>query len=276
MIAIRNISRAGSAVHDAAEHFTAVLSNVKIMASSVCATANYYARLATSAFAAGITGHFVQAYQGKQALDKIAQHLSGIEDELAKQTSLQVQGSTGEQGFAKHVYWYIRMCIDETEADAVQHCFFVYHPDNDWYPAFHDLVQKERLPPNFCGKSHHLGDLCVWMEAVRAELLASTAHEKDTIFHLLVPAYQHMVILEPLIVPGSLQPLCIEGEVHDGTPYCRFNFPGANAGLLRDIKNLASRLHRYLRADADASRSGRRRGGEMDSQNAMNLTSASS
>jgi hypothetical protein len=46
--------------------------------------------------------------------------------------SLQVQGSSGDYDFARHVYDFIQVKIDGVEdEDEKHHCLFVYYPDTN-------------------------------------------------------------------------------------------------------------------------------------------------
>ncbi|PNP39646.1 hypothetical protein TGAMA5MH_08464 [Trichoderma gamsii] len=46
-------------------------------------------------------------------------------------------------------------------------CFFVWHPDTSWHPAFYAKVKETPLPATFMGESDCLDRLCIAMKAIR-------------------------------------------------------------------------------------------------------------
>ncbi|XP_014557263.1 hypothetical protein COCVIDRAFT_26055 [Bipolaris victoriae FI3] len=174
------------------------------------------------------TASAIQIAQGNKAI----RILTEINDHLGESNSIAVSGSGGPDGFAQHVYDFIREetdNIDESEAD--KHRFFVYHPDTNWYGAFRRLIREDPLPPTFCAKSDNLDTLCQYMQGVRAQC------GKDVVFHLSIPAWSRISIKEPLHFPDGLQPFQVKGRKHKGKPYVEFNLPAAPAGLLHGVAN---------------------------------------
>ncbi|KAH0536569.1 hypothetical protein FGG08_006577 [Glutinoglossum americanum] len=232
-----NANNIGSTIDTARSAASAVGSavpTIKIMASSFFAKAKYITSFTGFVTTAGVVAHFLQARQGVGALKDLGLRLEDIKDELAAQTSLQAP-----EMFAKHVHNYLRMRIEETKGGEYMHCFFVYHPDTDWHPAFFSRIGKEPLPSNFCGMSENLDALCTWMQFLRPLLARTIECGRDAVFHILIPAYRPLVVRAPLGFPEELRPLTIEGQIHSSAPRVWFNVPNAEPGLLQDVANLA-------------------------------------
>ncbi|OAP60952.1 hypothetical protein AYL99_05954 [Fonsecaea erecta] len=173
-----------------------------------------------------------QGYQVIQALANIGEHLGDA-------NSITVSGSGGPDGFAKHVYDFIKEKIGVIqEAERDNHRFFVYHPDTNWYPAFYRLITETPLPPTFCAKSDNLDKCCLYMQEVRAQLKRESEREQDIIFHLLIPSWYSISFKQPLHFPDCLQPFKVEGQKHKLKEYVEFNLPAAPAGLLDGVANV--------------------------------------
>lgn len=168
----------------------------------------------------------------------MAKSQRSIAHSLAAQNSLTAQGGAGRYGFAQTVYWDIVRSVKETEHDGPEkHRFFIYHPDNDWYGSFQEMIQKEGpLPGTFCSKSNSLDSICLAMLRHR-EALSGTADGRDVVFHLLMPAYYPFTVSEPLHFPDELQPLRIRGMTNKGGPVFTLNLPAAPPGMLDGINN---------------------------------------
>ncbi|KAF4538035.1 uncharacterized protein LTHEOB_11160 [Lasiodiplodia theobromae] len=165
-------------------------------------------------------------------LEKSIQHLGG---HMEKANTLQILGVSGPSGFAERVYDLIRMKADETRGTNDK--YFVYHPDNFWYAAFHSLVERNGggggLPESFCMKSDSLDALCLHMQSLRSMLPGGD----NATFHILIPAWDNICISEPLCFPDELFPLSIEGTTYSGWPFVTMNVPRAPRGLLRSVSN---------------------------------------
>lgn len=249
------------------------------------------------------------------------------EQHLADANSIAVSGSGGPDGFARHVYDFIRMRIDETEGQngpeiygaaatiagrgkeraqqkrekqvqgdtetdqAPEHMFYVYHPDTNWWPAFHRLIRENPLPPSFCAKSDNLDRLCQIMLLVRAIMDAREAevngnrdgsgaeggrrgvesgegsnsagvgpHRQPAgsnrrarpVFHLLVPAWRPFRLKRPLHFPDELHPLQIEGDSHGGgVPLLEIDLPAAPRDMV--LRCVANNPTQYGGTVADAA-----------------------
>ncbi|RSL68914.1 hypothetical protein CEP54_002528 [Fusarium duplospermum] len=172
------------------------------------------------------------------------QALNVICDHLRDTNTITVSGSGGPDGFARAVYDLIQKKVDDVdEPERHMHRFFVYHPDTNWYGAFHRLIRETPLPPEFCAKSDNLDTLCLFMQDVRRRLMEESNTGKDVIFHFLIPSWYSITIKEPLHFPDNLHPLRIAGEKHKGKELVEMNLPTAPKGMLIGIANvLASKL----------------------------------
>jgi hypothetical protein len=216
------------------------LPTMQVMTESFCDKITFITGFTGLAITAGIAGNLVLTYQGVQALQKIAAHLNDISDSLAAQTAL-----TAPETFARHVYQSIYQGINNNAHDVHhEHWFFVYHPDTDWYPAFHWKITKERLKKNFCGYSNQLDSVVIFMLAARTELAKERKRAKklgkpmrNVVFHLLIPAYRPLVITEPLAFPKELSPFVVEGEIHNSNELVWLNLPEEQEDLLFNVGN---------------------------------------
>lgn len=180
----------------------------------------------------------VSAFQIAQGYE-IIRTLADIGGHLGEANSIAALGSGGPDGFAKHVYDFIKEkigVIQEVERD--NHRFFVYHPDTNWYPAFHRLITGHPLPPTFCTKSDDLDKSCQYMQEVRAQLRRESERGRDIIFHLLIPSWCTLSFKQPLHFPDCLQPFKVEGRKHKLKEYVAFNLPAAPDGLLDGVANV--------------------------------------
>ncbi|KAK3378910.1 hypothetical protein B0T24DRAFT_610298 [Lasiosphaeria ovina] len=90
----------------------------------------------------------------------------------------------------------IRERPGQTSDDAVSdHWFFLSHPDDDWYPKFYHLLEKQPVGPRFCGYTNHVDLSSFFMLAARRfieerERRAREAgrHFRPVRLHLLIPA----------------------------------------------------------------------------------------
>jgi hypothetical protein len=212
-------------VEQSAAAVTRDINGVRIIANSMADTIQYYNRFMQ-----------ITMFQGVRVLSRIGDELGNIKDELGLANSLHVQGSTGEAGFAQHVYDFVQLRIDEV--GGLKHRFFVYHPDDNWYPAFRKLIRQNPLPPSFCAKSDDLDGLTLFMQSIRKSLEEESEAGKEIVFHLLIPAWAPIAILEPLHFPDDLYPLCVEGLKHQGKPYVALNFPAAPMNLFHGVANV--------------------------------------
>ncbi|KAL6834740.1 hypothetical protein V8C40DRAFT_261432 [Trichoderma camerunense] len=229
----RNSDKIAGAIEDVSTTFarnteTIAASFNMLIGRSLVDHINYYGRWMQTVSAIQIA----QGYQAIQVLTDISEH-------LGEANNIAVSGSGGPNGFAQNVYDFINERVDEvdpTQGDT--HRFFVYHPDTNWYGAFHRLIRENPLSPMFCAKSDNLDTLCQFMQDIRTQLNAESDHGKSIVFHLLIPSWYRISIKEPLHFPESLQPFRVEGRRHKGSPLVAFNLPAAHAGLLNGVANV--------------------------------------
>ncbi|KAH7313954.1 hypothetical protein B0I35DRAFT_280252 [Stachybotrys elegans] len=212
--------------------------SMQIMGKSFCdnmATFTYFSTIATTA---GIGIHAVQTYQGIQALHLIAAKLEDISATLAAQTAL-----TAQKEFPGYVYKMIRQRLGETADDPVcDHCFFLYHPDNDWYPEFYHLLEKEPLGSRFGGYTNQIDTVFAFMMAERQRRLnkeqkaAKRGQPSLPIkLHLLIPAYQPILVADPVQIPESIGDFVIEGRINSDKKLVWINLPETQRRFVLDI-----------------------------------------
>ncbi|KAI8717098.1 hypothetical protein NCS52_00784300 [Fusarium sp. LHS14.1] len=206
---------------------------IHVIGDSLVDHINYYGRWMQTVSA-------MQIAQGQQVI----QALNVICDHLRDTNAITVSGAGGPDGFARAVYDLIQKKVDDVDQpERHMHRFFVYHPDTNWYGAFHRLIRETPLPPEFCAKSDNLDNVCLFMQDVRQRLIEESNRGKDVIFQLLIPSWYSITIREPLHFPDSLHPLRVEGEKHKGKELVEMNLPTAPNGMLIGIANvLASKL----------------------------------
>ncbi|PSN67533.1 hypothetical protein BS50DRAFT_574207 [Corynespora cassiicola Philippines] len=143
--------------------------------------------------------------------------------------------------FAKKVYSMTKYHIDSTAKplDGERHLYFIYHPDNDWYPQFCEMLDQKQLN-RFCGVSDNLPALCFWMRFVRI-LLRETNRRRslvvEDVFHIIIPAYWPIHFEGQIDFSDELYPLVIHGEVHQGKPQVKLNLPYAEDWILDNVEN---------------------------------------
>ncbi|KAI2628196.1 hypothetical protein GGS21DRAFT_247243 [Xylaria nigripes] len=214
--------------------------SMQVMGKSFADSAKIFAAFSSMAAAAGIGGNIVLTYQGIKALQIIDARLKDMAASLAAQTAL-----TAQKDFPQYVHNMIRERIMQTSSDAdYKHWFFVYHPDNDWYPAFYHLMQEKPVGPAFCGYTNQIDTAFVFMLAARRRLIKKQqrAQRKEKYpdtrpirLHLLIPAYQPILILEALKIPESIGDFVIEGRINSNRPFVWFNLPEEQRHYVQDI-----------------------------------------
>ncbi len=210
--------------------------SLQLVTDSACDKVALIANFAMIGSAVGFGVHALQQYQGTQALRLIAARLQEIGETLEAQTVLMAQ-----QLFPQYVYDMVQERLGATSAKREAHWFFVYHPDTDWYPGFCKLVSERKLGPRFCGWSNQLDSLFLFMLAVRREMEGWTASEKSrhrpVKFHILVPAYQPVIITDFLSCPTDAGDFVIEGKINNGYPLVWLNLPADQDRFLHDVGN---------------------------------------
>ncbi|KAI5855004.1 hypothetical protein GGS23DRAFT_471437 [Durotheca rogersii] len=210
----------------AAEEFIPAM---QVMGQSLCDSVKLFAHFSAVASAVGIGTNMIMTYQGVQALQLIAARLQDISDSLAAQAALMAQ-----RDFPELVYYMIREQLSQTADDPDRdHWFFVYHPDNDWYPRFFHLVEERPLDPRFCGYTNQIDTAFVFMLAARNIIEKRTTQARrhggkpprPTRIHLLIPAYQPILVAEALRIPDEIGDFVMEGRVHNTREFVWFNLP---------------------------------------------------
>ncbi|KAJ9301214.1 hypothetical protein DTO271G3_1349 [Paecilomyces variotii] len=157
------------------------------------------------------------------AIKRIDASLKAIRNELAISNVAKIQGWE-KDGFGVHVYRFVRnemlqvtrQSQKQKESVGTQrhHYFYVWHPDNDWYPLFEERNEENPLGPEFGGYHHDLLTICSRMRTDRDTLVQETTYGRTAEFHLLIPAYSPLVIDNPIAFHDSLLPLTITGQRH--------------------------------------------------------------
>ncbi|KAK9415219.1 hypothetical protein SUNI508_02067 [Seiridium unicorne] len=198
----------------------------QVMSASICDSAKVVASFSNIATALGTVGNLVITYQGVKALQLIASHLKDINDTLQAQTALM-----SIEKFPQAVYDLIEEALHNyQDTDEVSNWFFVYHPDTIWTPGFHRLVMDRGLHRRFCGHSSQLDAAVVFMLAAReySERAARHANKhgkqnRRIRLHLLIPAYQPVLIKDPVRFPDTLGDFVVHGKIHNSTPLVWIN-----------------------------------------------------
>ncbi|KAK7748388.1 hypothetical protein SLS62_008651 [Diatrype stigma] len=188
-----------------------------------------WVQLFQSFVAGSVAMGVMQVLQGSGELEKIGIRIHG---EMQAHTGLDAP-----KKFSEIALHYLESETSTVHGDALDHLYFLYHPDTDWHGYFH-----RTFPDNFLGMSEHLELLCAFMLFTRRNLRRSKRHAR---FHLLIPSYRPMAVRQPYHFAEELYPLTIHGVRHDAQTRVWLNLPGA-AGLpsdrleLKDVENIAA------------------------------------
>lgn len=221
------------------DRMEAFVPSMQVMGRSFCDTVKIFSAFNTIATTVGIGANIVLTYQGVQALHLIAAHLKDMSTALAAQTALLAQ-----KDFPQYVYDLIRERVGQTSDDpAYEHWFFVYHPDNDWYPKFYHLLEAKPVGPAFCGYTNQIDTAFSFMVAARQYIRKERERRaqkqgrnvRPVMLHLLIPAYQPIVIVEALKIPEEIGPFAIEGRVNSNKPFVWMNLPEEQRRYIVDI-----------------------------------------
>lgn len=237
-----NVSQLVARASDVAERTQKFVPEMQVMAQSFCDNVKIIGYFSSTATAIGIGVNMVQTYQGIQALQLIAAKLDGISNQLAAQTAL-----TAQKEFPQYVYDMIGERLNQTLDDPVcDHWFFLYHPDNDWYPKFYHLLEKKPFGQRFCGYTNQIDTIFIFMLAARRQIEKRNlrAREKGRPFrhvklHLLMPAYQPVLIAEALKVPDEIGDFIMEGRINSNKAFVWLNLPEDQRSYVMDIGHWA-------------------------------------
>lgn len=212
----KSVSEAANSIKTAAQEIVPEVHGVRLMAKSLCIS------VATIA---------VIMEQMVLEIKQVNQNLGNIREELWHTNVLTSSGGAGKNGFAEVVYNFVNM-----EAGRGQYkddCFFVWHPDTSWHPAFYAIVKQTPLPATFMGESDSLDRLCIAMKAIRQGMKEQGKDpDKTPTFHILIPAWYNIAITDPLRFPDEILPLRLVGLKHDGgKPLVSFVLPRPQANL---------------------------------------------
>ncbi|KAJ4300813.1 hypothetical protein N0V90_002901 [Kalmusia sp. IMI 367209] len=212
--------------------------SMQVMGRSFCDTVRILTTFSTIANTVGIGANVVLTYQGVQALHLIAARLKDVSTSLAAQTALIAQ-----KDFPQYVYDMVRERLGQTSDDpAYEHWFFVYHPDNDWYPKFYHLLEGKPLGPAFCGYTNQIDTAFSFMIAARryvnereCKARKQGKTTRPVMLHLLIPAYQPIVIVEALQIPEEIGDFLMEGRVNSNKAFVWMNLPEEQRRYVLDI-----------------------------------------
>ncbi|KAI5459213.1 hypothetical protein BGZ63DRAFT_456016 [Mariannaea sp. PMI_226] len=249
--AVRHTNGPVGEAREAPPKVQAFIPEMQVISKSLCDSTNIFHHFVKAALTIGIGANIVQTYQGAKALKLIAAKLDDDSpDHLAAQTSVDVY-----ENFPHYVYDMVEERLISTQHDpAIEHWFFIYHPDNDWYPKFNRLLRQNSLGPRFCGFSNQIDTIFMFMLAARRRIKerkrialkneeAYRTYQKrgsrqlPVKLHLLLPAYSPILIPEALKIPDEIGDFVMEGRINDSTPYVWLNFPNDQTQYLQDIGN---------------------------------------
>ncbi|KAL7901520.1 hypothetical protein HDV63DRAFT_395051 [Trichoderma sp. SZMC 28014] len=196
----KSVSEAANSIKTAVQEIVPEVHGVRLMAKSLC--------ISVAAIA-------VIMEQMVLEIKQVNQNLGNIREELWRTNVLTSSGGAGKGGFAEVVHNFVSM-----EAGRGQYkddCFFVWHPDTSWHPAFYAKVKEMPLPATFMGESDSLDRLCIAMKAIRQGMKEQGKDpEKTCTFHILIPAWYNIAVTDPLRFPDEILPLRLVGPKHDG------------------------------------------------------------
>jgi hypothetical protein len=211
-----------------ADNMEKCIPTMQLITKSFCDSTKLLTHFSVAMAAMDLGANILQTYQGNQALELIAARLQDMSNTLAAQTALMAQ-----KEFPGYVYKMIKERLGQTMDDqSCHHWFFLYHPDDDWYPEFYHLLEKNPLEPRFCGYTNQLDTIFVFMLMARKR--QNEREDKDrergrTIrpvkLHLLIPAYSPILIAELLRIPEEIGDFVIEGRINNLKEFVWLNLP---------------------------------------------------
>lgn len=223
---------------DTAKAAQVMIPQMHIMGRSLVDSARLFSQFSMLSTTLGIGANIIQTYQGIQALNLIAAKLGDISHSLEAQAAL-----TAQRDFPQYVHDMIRERLIQTSVDPDRdHWFFLYHPDTDWYPKFFHLVEEKPLDGRFCGYTNQLDTVFMFMVAARQRITErelrygrKREHCRPVQLHLVVPAYQSVLIIEPMQIPEEIGDFVIEGRINSNRPFVWFNLPESQKCYTSDV-----------------------------------------
>lgn len=212
---------------------------MQVMAQSFCDSLKVATQFRMVASAVGIGANVVVTYQGVKALHLIAERLGDISTALHAQTALMAQAT-----FAEYVHDMVRERVGQTTSDpTVEHWFFLWHPDDDWYPKFYHLLERRPVGPAFCGYTNQIDTIFVFMVAARRYVRERERRARDAgrepprpvRLHLLIPAYQPVLVAEALRIPAEIGDFVMEGRMNSNKELVWLNLPEEQKGYTHGI-----------------------------------------
>ncbi|KAI0381424.1 hypothetical protein F5Y04DRAFT_81886 [Hypomontagnella monticulosa] len=233
-----NVKNMAGEVKKLASEAMQFVPSMQVIGASFADSAKIFTYFSSIATAAGIATNVVQVYQGIQVLRLIDARLKDMATSLAAQTALIAQ-----KDFPQYVHDMIRERVMQTSRDPIyEHWFFVYHPDNDWYPGFYHILESEPVGPEFCGYTKQIDTAFVFMLAARRRIRERERRAQEegrpirpTRLHLLIPAYQPILILEALQIPEEIGDFVMEGRINSNKEFVWLNLPEEQRHYVQDI-----------------------------------------
>ncbi|KAE8138193.1 hypothetical protein BDV38DRAFT_244826 [Aspergillus pseudotamarii] len=227
--ALKTIQEVGQKLNITSDTVKKVIETIKIAANSFGDKAAYASAFTGTVGAVGIAANMIATYQGVGELRAIAGHLKSMSE--TQRAELALAGGTA---FAENIYVMLKSKIEKSDPEL--DWFFVYHPDTDWTYHFEEKLRtKGLLGRNFIGIVHDLDALVAFMSSVRDVYATRHPRRRPPFFHLVIPAYEPIIIPTPLLIPEKLHPFRIEGDIHRGTYLVWMNLPGVDEKAVQNI-----------------------------------------
>ncbi|RBR26830.1 uncharacterized protein FIESC28_00411 [Fusarium coffeatum] len=215
-----------------------ILPQMHILGQSLVDSAKLFHQFSIVATTLSAGANIIQTYQGIQALNLIAAKLGNISDTLQAQAAL-----TAQRDFPQYVFDMIRERLSQTSVDQDrEHWFFLWHPDTDWYPKFFHLIEEKKLSPRFCGYTNQLDTVFMFMLAARERITKREMvkarrrqHCKPVQLHLIIPAYQTILIPDRIKIPEEIGDFVIEGRINSNRPFVWLNLPDDQQHFTFDV-----------------------------------------
>ncbi|KAE8385107.1 hypothetical protein BDV23DRAFT_176520 [Aspergillus alliaceus] len=227
--ALKTIQEVGQKLNVTSDTVKKVIETIKIAANSFGDKAIYATAFTGTVGAVGIIANSIATYQGVGELRAIAGHLKSMSETQRAELAL-----AGGAAFAENIYVMLKSKIEKSNNEL--DWFFVFHPDTDWTYHFEEKLRtKGLLGRNFIGIVHDLDALVAFMSSVRDVYATRHPRRKQPFFHLVIPAYEPIIVPTPLLVPEKLHPFRIEGDIHRGTYLVWMNLPGVDESAIQNI-----------------------------------------
>ncbi|KAH7329484.1 hypothetical protein B0I35DRAFT_456840 [Stachybotrys elegans] len=189
--------------------------SIQLMSNSVANHTNILMAFSNIAGIATSAAIIVAVYQGYLLLRDIEGHLREISISQRATMALAAQ-----KEFPMYVYTMIRERVEQNRDDPnSKHAFFMYHPDNDWHPGFYQLMKDNPIGREFSFRRYK----------------RTKAKAKAIKLHLLIPAYQPLLIARALKIPEDIGDFVMEGRIHSGRALVTFNLPQEQSHYVQDI-----------------------------------------